>query len=87
MACILYNDHLIVSFPVLARQPKVEKPIQITLTLDKMQSFKTKAEAERARLDAAKSMIDSFTLALAPLTRYVSPLHWLEKCCGGQFYG
>jgi hypothetical protein len=67
MANILYNDHLVVSYPVLDETTKTWKPkVQIILTLDKMRSYKTKAEAERAGLDAAKSMIDSFTLALAP---------------------
>jgi hypothetical protein len=36
--------------------------VQITLILDKTQSFKTRAQAERAGLNAAKSIIDSLTL-------------------------
>ena len=61
MASILYNEHLIVSYPVLDEATKTWKPkIQVTLTLDKTQSFQTKAEAERAGLDAAKGVIDIF---------------------------
>jgi hypothetical protein len=67
MASILYNDHLIVSDAILdeANQTWMFKT-QITLTSDKNQTFKTKAQAERAGLNAAKSMIDSLTLAFAP---------------------
>ena len=36
----------------------------VTLTLDKTQSFQTKAEAERAGFDVAISMIDSYDNAL-----------------------
>jgi len=70
MASILYNDNLIVSYPVFDPATKTWKPkIQVTLTLDKTQSFQTKAEAERAGLDAAKSMIDSFDYELRTRTR------------------
>jgi hypothetical protein len=62
MARILYNGHLIVSDPILdeATRTWIFK-VQITLTSDDT-SFKTKAQAERAGLNAAKSMIDSLTL-------------------------
>ena len=61
MASILYNDHLIVSYPVFDEATKTWKPkIQLTLTLDKTLSFQSKAEAERAGLDAAKGVIDIF---------------------------
>ena len=61
MASILYNDHLIVSYPVLDEATKTWKPkIQLTLALDKTVSFQSKAEAERAGLDAAKGLVDIF---------------------------
>lgn len=61
MASILYNDHLIVSYPVLDEATKTWKPkIQLTLALNKTVSFRSKAEAERAGLDAAKGVIDIF---------------------------
>jgi hypothetical protein len=61
MASILYNDNLIISYPVFDPASKTWRPkIQLTLTLDKTQSFQTKAEAERVGLDIAKGMIDSF---------------------------
>ena len=61
MASILYNDHLIVSYPIFDEATKAWKPkIQLTLALDDRQSFQSKAEAERAGLDAAKAVIDVF---------------------------
>ena len=61
VASILYNDHLIVSYPVFDEATKTWTPkIQLTLVLDKTQSFQSKAEAERAGIDAAKGVIDSF---------------------------
>ena len=61
MASILYNDNLIVSYPVFDPKTKSWKPkIQLTLTLDKTPTFQTKAEAELAGVDVAKAMIDSF---------------------------
>ncbi len=61
MASILYNDNLIVSYPVFDPATKTWMPkIQLTLTLDRTPSFQTKAEAELAGVDAAKAMIDSF---------------------------
>jgi hypothetical protein len=67
MASILYNDHLIVSHPVLDEATETWTPkIQVTLTLGKTQSFKTKSEAEQAGFDAAKRLIDSFAIAVAP---------------------
>ena len=61
MASILYNDHLIVSYPVFDEATKTWKPkIQLTLALDETQCFQSKAEAERAGLDAAKGVIDIF---------------------------
>jgi hypothetical protein len=66
VASILYNGHLIVPYPVFDEATKTWKPkIQLTLALDKTQSFPTKALAECAGLNAAKSMIDSLTLTLA----------------------
>jgi hypothetical protein len=63
MARILYNGHLIVSYPILDEATRTWIfEIQVTLTSDKTESFKTKAQAERAGLNAAKSMIDSLTL-------------------------
>jgi hypothetical protein len=65
MASILYNNHLIVSYPAYDEATKTWKPtIQLTLSLDNMQSFQSKAEAERAGLDAAKGVIDSFESGL-----------------------
>ena len=63
MASILYNGHLIVSYPILdeATRTWIFK-VQITLASDTSQSFNTKAQAERAGLNAAKSMIDSLIL-------------------------
>jgi hypothetical protein len=61
VASILYNDHLIVSYPVFDEATKTWKPkIQLTLALNKTLSFQSKAEAERAGLDAAKGLIDIF---------------------------
>lgn len=61
MASILYNDHLIVSYPVFEEATKTWKPkIQLTLALNKTVSFRSKAEAERAGVDAAKGVIDIF---------------------------
>ena len=69
MASILYNEHLIVSYPVFDAVTKAWKPqIQLTLTLDKSQSFQTKEEAERAGLDAAKTVIDNFNDGLGLTT-------------------
>ena len=43
MASILYNERLIVSYPVFDAVTKAWKPqIQLTLTLDKSQSFQRK---------------------------------------------
>jgi hypothetical protein len=65
VASILYNDHLIVSYPVFDEATKTWKPkIQLTLALDKTQSFQSKAEAEHAGLDVAKGVIDSFEVGL-----------------------
>ena len=61
MASILYNDHLIVSYPIFDEATKTWKPkIQLTLALNKTLSFQSKAEAESAGLDAAKGVIDIF---------------------------
>ena len=61
MASILYKDHLIVSYPVLDEATKTWKPkIQLTLALKNTVSFRSKEEAERAGLDAAKGVIDVF---------------------------
>jgi hypothetical protein len=58
MASLLYNDNLIVSYPVFDPATKTWMPkIQLTLTLDRTPSFQTKAVAG---VDAAKAMIDSF---------------------------
>ena len=55
MASILYNDNLIVSYPVFDPKTKSWKPkIQLTLTLDKTPTFQTKAEAELAGLMSPK---------------------------------
>ena len=63
VASILYNGHLIVSYPILDEATRTWTfKVQITLASDTPQSFKTKAQAERAGLNAAKSVIDSLTL-------------------------
>ena len=63
MARILYNGHLIVCCPILdeATRTWIFK-VQVMLTSDETESFKTKAQAERAGINAAKSIIDSLTL-------------------------
>jgi ssDNA-binding replication factor A large subunit len=59
MASILYNDHLIVSFPVFdeATQRWGVK-VQVTL-IDKKRTFDTNAGAERYGFEIAKRLIDS----------------------------
>lgn len=54
MASVLYKDKLIVSRAVLDEATRTWKP-NIQLTLDRGQSFHTKAEAERAGIDGAKN--------------------------------
>ena len=63
MSSILYKDNLIVSRAVFDQATGTWKPkIQLTLSLDRGKSFQTEAEAERAGIDAAKELMDSFGL-------------------------
>jgi hypothetical protein len=64
VASILYNDHLIVSYPYSTRQPRLGSLRFSSLALDETQSFQSRAEAEYAGLDVAKGVIDSFELGL-----------------------